>query len=297
MKPDYSCDSLFKPGLANDFFTLPNPKPLIAGANQFLSSNAWWLAEISRLIYHVEFYKNKNINLGSFNYDVLGYISNHHTSTEFALLKVNPDNPILVIVFRGTDEADDWNTNFHAYQMPFGKAGKVHHGFIQAYLSIREDLFEYLKDNNLPIFITGHSLGAALAVLATSELSNNKNFDSCYTFGSPRIGDPEFIDTIDNKRIYRIVNNCDVVTTVPIDFVGIKYRHIGLPYLINDKGALLENMSDEEIYRYQKGKRGEIKDYAISKIFNNDLKSIKADLPVFLADHAPINYVSSLQKL
>lgn len=297
MELDYSWESLFRPGEAIDYFNRSNPTPLLAGSDSFNLSNAWWLAEISRLIYHPEFFENKEIKLGSFEYEALAFINNKNTSTQAAMLRVNHDNPCLVIAFRGTDGIDDWAINVDAYQAPFGKAGKVHQGFMKAYLSIREKLFEYLKDNSLPVFITGHSLGAALATLATSELYDNENFDSCYTFGSPRIGNPEFINSIKCERIYRIVNNCDVITTVPVDFAGIKYVHIGVSYLIDNHGNLLEGMSEDEIYAYQKSKLEGLKEYAISKIFNYDIKSVKDDLPSFLADHSPINYVSILQNL
>ena len=297
MTLDYSWESLTRPGEATVYFAISNPAPLQINSNNFNISNAWWLAEISRLIYHDNFYNDKNIDLGSFQYEKVGYINNKNTSTQAALLKVIQDSPCLVIVFRGTDEIYDWNTNAHAYQMAFGEAGKVHNGFKKAYISIREELFEHIKDNALPVFITGHSLGAALATLAASELYRNKHFDSCYAFGSPRIGNPEFIDSIKCEQIYRVINNSDIVTTIPIDFTRTKYKHIGFPYLIDDKGELLEGMSEIEIYAYQKSKLQGLKEYAVLKIFNRDSKPFREDLPAFLADHAPVNYVLGMQKL
>lgn len=297
MKLDYSWESLFKPGEALEYFNRPSPTPLQTNARHFNLSNAWWLAEISRLTYHPDFYEDKDINSGCLEYEKIGFIDNKDTSTYVALLKVNAEKPCLVISFRGTDEIDDWNINVHAYQTSFNDLGKVHSGFKKAYTSIRDELFEYLNNNSLPIFITGHSLGAALATLAAAELSENKNFDSCYTFGSPRTGDPDFINSIKFKKIYRIVNNCDVVTTVPIDFALIIYKHAGSPYLINDNGELIEDMNEEDIYAYQKERLQGLKEYAKSKFFSKDIKSIKDDLPAFLADHAPINYVIAISNL
>ncbi len=297
MNLDNSWESLVKPGDAKDYFKLSNATPLQTATNSFKLFNAWWLAELSRLIYHNNFFDNKSIDFGSLEYELITYIENKETSTHVALLKIIQDAPCLVVVFRGTDDIDDWNINFHAYQSSFGSSGKVHSGFKKAYLSIRQELFECLRDHSLPVFITGHSLGAALATLATSELHGHDNFDSCYTFGSPRTGNPEFINSIKCDRIFRIVNNCDVVTTIPIDFALIKYKHIGLNYLIDDQGNLIESMSEDEVFTYQKSKLDGLKEYAVSKIFDPASKSIKDDLPVFLADHAPINYVLRLQKL
>lgn len=297
LKLDYSWESLVKPGEATDYFNFPDPAPLQAGFNRFNLSNAWWLAEISRLIYHHDFFNDHNIQLASFNYEIIAYIEELNTSTHVALLKIIQDDPCLVIVFRGTDEINNWNSNVHAYQASFYNKGKVHSGFKQAYMSIRRKLHKYLKESSMPTFITGHSLGAALATMAASDLYEDESFDSCYTFGSPRIGNPDFINSIKSRQIYRIVNNTDIVTTVPIDFARIKYNHAGSAYLIDDQGNLREGMNDDDIYIYQKSRLGSLKDYAISKAFNGDLKSIKNDLPPFLADHSPINYVLNLHNL
>ncbi len=294
---DSSWKSLFKPGEATKYFTLSNPEPIQINSGDFNLSNAWWLAELSRLIYNDNFLNNKKITLGSFKHELLGFIENKKTSTRVGLFIINQDCPCLVIVFQGTDEIEDWNVNIHAYQMPFGNAGKVHNGFKKAYLSIQVELMDLVSNNALPIFVTGHSLGAALATLASSELADNQYFDSCYTFGSPRTGDPEFINSFSCENIYRVINKCDVVTTVPIDFATIKYNHVGSAYLINDKGVLLKKLSEQDVYSYQKNKIESLKKYAVTKIFNNDLKSIKDDLPPFLANHAPFNYVAALQNL
>jgi triacylglycerol lipase len=294
---DCSWESLFKPGNSTNYFDISNSKPIEIGSSCFNISNAWWLAEISRLIYHPQFFEKDNIQLGSFNYEIINYIEHKSTSTHVALLKIIQDNPCVAIAFRGSDETEDWNINAQAYQTSFDNNGKVHSGFLKAYASIRDELLNSLANNALPIFITGHSLGAALSVLATSDLKNNLNYDSCYTFGSPRIGDANFIQTINNKNIYRVVNNCDVVTTIPIDFALIKYHHAGESFLLNDNGKLIEGMGEEEIYSYQKNNLSSLKEYAVTKLFSKDFKSLTNELPSFLADHAPINYTIKLSKL
>jgi triacylglycerol lipase len=297
MKLDYSWKSLFKPGEATNYFSFANPGSIFIGTKEFNLTNALWLAEISRLIYHNNFYKDEAINTGFLNYELLSYIENQKTSTHVAILEIVQDNPCVVIVFRGTDEIEDWGINVRAFQSAFDGHGKVHSGFKKAYLSIKKELFNALTDISLPFFITGHSLGAALAILAASELFEKENFDSGYTFGSPRIGNAEFIDSVKCKNIYRIINNCDVVTTVPVDFASIKYSHVGSAQLIDDHGSLRRNMAEEDVYNYQKSRLEGLKEYAISKFFQNDSASIKDDLPEFLADHAPVNYVMTMQKL
>jgi triacylglycerol lipase len=303
MKLDYSWKALFKPGEATDYFNLSDSVPLQTGAPGFNINNAWWLAEISRLIYQHDFHNKHNLNLGCFEYETIGFIDNKNTSTHVALLKVNGiDNkghttPCLVVAFRGTDHIDDWNNNVHAYQTPFGELGNVHDGFKNAYLSIKKELHGYLNNHLLPTFITGHSLGAALATLTTAEIVNNPNFDSCYTFGSPRTGDPAFVNALKDKRIYRVINNCDVVTTVPLSFANIKYKHSGFSHLLNNNGDHVEESDEEAILNYQKDKLLDLKEYAILELFSKNIKNIKDNLPPVLADHAPINYVLALENL
>ena len=65
----------------------------------------------------------------------------------------------------------------------------------------------------LPLFITGHSLGGALALLATKLIARDIN-GACYTFGAPRIANYEYFDGV-KTPVYRIVNSADVVPRVP----------------------------------------------------------------------------------
>ena len=67
--------------------------------------------------------------------------------------------------------------------------------------------------NRLPLFITGHSLGGALALLATRLVAPNVD-GACYTFGAPRIGNYEYFRFI-KTPVYRIVNSTDIVPRVP----------------------------------------------------------------------------------
>ena len=65
----------------------------------------------------------------------------------------------------------------------------------------------------LPVFVTGHSLGGALALLTTRFLLPDAT-GACYTFGAPRVGDYEFFRRV-KTPVYRIVNSSDVVPRVP----------------------------------------------------------------------------------
>ena len=80
---------------------------------------------------------------------------------------------------------------------------------------------------------TGHSLGGALATLCALDVQYNfpDKQVSCYTFGSPKVGNSYFKDSF-NKRVpqtYRFVNSADTVPALPpggFEHVGI-FQHIG----------------------------------------------------------------------
>lgn len=303
MQQDSTWQALTKPGEATEYFNAQTKAPLQAGAEGFNINNAWWLAEISRLVYQADFQLNENNKLGRFDYEPIGFINNPETSTHVSLLKVKGINkdgfpqPCLVVAFRGTDDIIDWNNNIKSMQTPFAECGLVHAGFNITYESIREELFFYLDDISLPIFVTGHSLGAALATLLTAEIATRPKFDSCYTFGSPRVGDTVFSSALCDKPIYRVINNADIITTVPISIPNIVYQHCGTTQLLNNMGILVEGLTDDDVLSYQKKSMLSFPDISVEELFSQNIMNLSQNIPPVLADHAPINYVLALQNL
>jgi len=69
------------------------------------------------------------------------------------------------------------------------------------------------------VVVTGHSLGAGLAILATADLVNSGVAAAgMYNFAGPRVGDLAFAAKF-NQQVgvsWRVVNTEDIVTTVPL---------------------------------------------------------------------------------
>ncbi|HEX2215217.1 MAG TPA: lipase family protein [Xanthobacteraceae bacterium] len=141
---------------------------------------------------------------------------------------------IIVIAFRGTQDDLDWRTNVNAAWVVLQGGVRVHTGFFQAYWPIRDTLFEtvqrFLSQKARPVYIAGHSLGGALATMATAELANHADamvrdaIAACYTFGAPRVGDSSF-DQFVSVPLYRVTNGIDIVPVLPPFFLG--YRTTG----------------------------------------------------------------------
>jgi triacylglycerol lipase len=68
-----------------------------------------------------------------------------------------------------------------------------------------------------PLYIAGHSLGGALAVLAAADLAAGGRRPVVYTFGAPRAGDPRFACRYGRlvPESYRVANPHDIVTRLP----------------------------------------------------------------------------------
>ncbi|MEV0081744.1 lipase family protein [Saccharopolyspora sp. NPDC050642] len=134
---------------------------------------------------------------------------------------------MVVVAFRGTEpkKIKDWLTDTNTLAAP-GPAGKglVHLGFSRALDSIYPEVrgaVQRLRDNDQSLWFTGHSLGGALAMLASARIffGDPKLLpDGVYTFGQPRTCD-RLLATPYNQalaeRVFRFVNNNDVVPQLP----------------------------------------------------------------------------------
>ena len=132
---------------------------------------------------------------------------------------------MMVLAFRGTEKKlKDWKTDLRIeLKAVAGKKGRIHAGFLDAYNAVSNDIQEKVKEHaGVPLFITGHSLGGALAIVATRFLHVD-NLAACYTFGGPRVGDRALSREF-RTPIYRVVNAADAVPRIPLGsgmwFVG-----------------------------------------------------------------------------
>ena len=142
-----------------------------------------------------------------------------------------------VLAFRGTepDEISDVLADLKAWPAGAMTHGKVHTGFKDEVDKLWDAIVIHHGRGHQEkrFLITGHSLGAAMATIATSRFEEFTNVHQLTTFGSPRVGTRTFVKNIATPH-YRFVNNNDIVCRVPLALMG--YKHHGTLQYINFYG-------------------------------------------------------------
>uniref|UniRef100_A0A2N9FZ24 Fungal lipase-type domain-containing protein n=1 Tax=Fagus sylvatica TaxID=28930 RepID=A0A2N9FZ24_FAGSY len=259
------------------------------------------------------------------------------------------DDPNLIVVaFRGTHPFDpeDWRTDVDLSWFELEGVGKIHSGFMKAlglqkdkgwpkeieqgnnqrqfaYYEIRQRLRDLLQKNEKAKFIvTGHSLGAALAILFLTVLAKHEEewlmdkLEGVYTFGQPRVGDSQMGDYMKKKlkqynvRYLRFVYCNDIVPRIPYDDETRFFTHFGPCLYYNSfyKGKVLPEEPNKNyfsvswaIYKYLNAVWELIRSFIIPYMMGPEYKEgwlmtmmrmIGLVIPGF-ADHCPQDYVNA----
>ncbi|MBL0871574.1 MAG: lipase family protein [Phycisphaerales bacterium] len=166
------------------------------------------------------------------------------------------DSDCVIIAFRGTDNASNWidtNAQFKlaALKLPADTPpfpGRVHAGFNDAASKLFAALAPHLTPEQLKgraVWLTGHSLGGALAVLSAAAITRtlpHVNIYGIYTFGQPRVGDADFCaayDALLKDRTFRTVNNRDMVPRAPTRIQH--FREVGSVRYFDARGQLFRD--------------------------------------------------------
>jgi predicted lipase len=144
-------------------------------------------------------------------------------------------NGVTVVSFRGTawhaGERQSYRANLSTDLVPWTGPGLVHEGYYQALWQIISAVRRQVRGQE-NIIVTGHSMGAAIAVLAAILLTAERVF----AFACPRVGNRDFATGISGStRITRYVNRCDFLARLPFGGlvkgsdppVNDRYVHVG----------------------------------------------------------------------
>ena len=221
----------------------PASTPFDARASAYNLNNAYWLAQAAKIAYQEKDTIQPAVaNLGLENFE---FLSKDDTEGYIAA-----NEEIIVVAFRGTEPShlQDLLADARLHKVK-GPLGDVHRGFLRAFKLVKDDMYNAIeryrdKDNPQSLWLTGHSLGAALAVVATAHLlADEQTVDGLYNFGQPRVGDDTFAEEFQRLfqgQYFRFVNNNDAVTRVPPRAFG--YSHTGELRYIESSGEIQEDM-------------------------------------------------------
>lgn len=161
------------------------------------------------------------------------------------------DSRHVVLVFRGTEAIERWGWALSGSQIGW-KTGRVHQGLAEALDSVWRAILAAFYDvdaHDRTIWLTGHSLGGALATLAAQRLCD-EGFDVhlVCTFGAPRVLDPVAARAF-KTPLYRFVNNEDMVPGIPWPTLLDRYEHAGELVQILASGKIAAKRHSLELAR------------------------------------------------
>lgn len=213
--------------------------------------NAYWMARLSKEVYLKTSENNQKPDaakiIASLKKDDPGFLTVFGVDENSAQAALIEHENYFCMTFRGTNELADWLDNINAFSTR-ELFGKFHRGFWNSVEDVWQPIFdryqELLKEKKRPLFITGHSLGGAMATVAAAKLIHvDLPFTSVYTFGQPRALTQHTARVFNNEcksRFFRFHNNNDIVTRAPARVMG--YSHVGTYFYISQEGVIHEEV-------------------------------------------------------
>lgn len=185
------------------------------------------------------------------------YITDNVTDFQAGII-LNNELKHLYLIFKGSNSLTDWSYDLDTTKICLDKNIYVHEGFFNQLHqngNYNKLLHEINKFPDYKLFITGHSLGGALATLFGYQYSKTIEKEiKIVTFGSPKVGCKEWqkaFNKCDRISYLRFVNKNDPVPNSPF----LNYYHVGTKCELNNNSSFISyfNGKQHKCEKYKKG--------------------------------------------
>lgn len=286
---DHSWSALLSPDAGKGYFKDFHAFPFKGSSVRYEPINALWLCELSRWIYrnNHDNYRAIDGTLAHPELQRIGlkeelFFADHGMQAALLVSLTRPKWGVLV--FRGSSEPTNWMFNLKTNLVPWFGGGLVHQGFLEALMKVWQPIRRYLEDVKIPLFYTGHSLGAAMATLAAAD----RRPAALYLYGAPRVGEQEFSSSLSGVPVYRVVNHLDLVCSLPPATPPFSFRHVGELHYFSYAGNKYVNPDDDFLNYDQRIRTGASRAAMHERGWT--------DPPKRLSDHSPINYTANVYR-
>lgn len=202
-------------------------------------------------------------------------------------LSIISHGDLILLVFRGTDDVDgniraEWKgTDFNIRKTITDSSlnnALIHKGFWKSFEIMKNDLFAILNEldaKNKSIWITGHSLGGAMAIISGAYMqANGFRVQNIYTFAAPRaFGDTTFAQICANSlpnKIHRFEYYLD-----PVAYISSKkYTPVGTRYWFDQQdlgsykmySGIEERHKSSTLFGYRKRRFSSVEKTEIARV-------------------------------
>jgi hypothetical protein len=299
-QPIETIQGLLAPKESFPYFANADRFPFEPQAVDYSPVNAWWLADSSFLVYGDPDFIEARLKRSPLPEQ--GYCLDWLGTRDENRGMVLRNHETLIVAFRGTRlkvhvlldvlpmvaiDQSDLLIDSKLGHTVFNAGGKVHSGFLEAFKQVIDqlDTIIAMRGAEQRVWLTGHSLGGALATLAAAEIGGGC-VQGLYTYGCPRVGDASFAGVLPQRSYYRFVHRDDWFATQPPEFLG--YVHAGTLRTVT---AIPRSPFHEELLHGAKGLVSALA--AMAQERRLDIGVIPFNVPG-MADHAPVYYATLL---